>query len=441
MLLEIIIILALILLNGFFSLAEMSLVSSRKARLRHEADQGKKNYRLALAAAEQPAPYLSSIQVAITLIGILTGAVGGATVSRNLGLWLGSFPTLVAIAQPLSVILVVLLTTLVSVVVGELVPKNLALSKPEPIAAAVIRPLKAVSAAFSPLARFLSAATNLVIKLLGFAKNSEPAVTEDEVMVLIAQGAESGVFENSEKEMVEGVLDLDDRRVTAFMTPRTDVVALDLGDEDAVLRKEILANAQYACLPAIEGDLDRVVGMLDMRRALATLASGTSFDIRAQLSAPVLIPESISALRALAILKDKEARTGLIVDEYGGVSGLVTVPDLLFSVLAGLDQGESEETAGLIKREDGSYLVDGALTIGEFAEALDVDENAFDTDAYDTVAGLVLYCMGSIPKAGERCEWAGLRIEIVDMDGNRIDKLLVSRVEAMESPEELEAQT
>ncbi|MDD3981078.1 MAG: hemolysin family protein [Spirochaetia bacterium] len=441
MLLEIIIILALILLNGFFSLAEMSLVSSRKARLRHEADQGKKNYRLALAAAEQPAPYLSSIQVAITLIGILTGAVGGATVSRNLGLWLGSFPTLVAIAQPLSVILVVLLTTLVSVVVGELVPKNLALSKPEPIAAAVIRPLKAVSAAFSPLARFLSAATNLVIKLLGFAKNSEPAVTEDEVMVLIAQGAESGVFENSEKEMVEGVLDLDDRRVTAFMTPRTDVVALDLGDEDAVLRKEILANAQYACLPAIEGDLDRVVGMLDMRRALATLASGTSFDIRAQLSAPVLIPESISALRALAILKDKDARTGLIVDEYGGVSGLVTVPDLLFSVLAGLDQGESEETAGLIKREDGSYLVDGALTIGEFAEALDVDENAFDTDAYDTVAGLVLYCMGSIPKAGERCEWAGLRIEIVDMDGNRIDKLLVSRVEAMESPEELEAQT
>ena len=441
MLLEIIIILALILLNGFFSLAEMSLVSSRKARLRHEADQGKKNYRLALAAAEQPAPYLSSIQVAITLIGILTGAVGGATVSRNLGLWLGSFPTLVAIAQPLSVILVVLLTTLVSVVVGELVPKNLALSKPEPIAAAVIRPLKAVSAAFSPLARFLSAATNLVIKLLGFAKNSEPAVTEDEVMVLIAQGAESGVFENSEKEMVEGVLDLDDRRVTAFMTPRTDVVTLDLGDEDAVLRKEILANAQYACLPAIEGDLDRVVGMLDMRRALATLASGTSFDIRAQLSAPVLIPESISALRALAILKDKEARTGLIVDEYGGVSGLVTVPDLLFSVLAGLDQGESEETAGLIKREDGSYLVDGALTIGEFAEALDVDENAFDTDAYDTVAGLVLYCMGSIPKAGERCEWAGLRIEIVDMDGNRIDKLLVSRVEAMESPEELEAQT
>ncbi|MDX9827099.1 MAG: hemolysin family protein [Spirochaetia bacterium] len=441
MLLEIAIILALILLNGFFSLSEMSLVSSRKARLRHEADQGKKNYALALAAAEHPAPYLSSIQVAITLIGILTGAVGGATVSKNLGLWLGGFPVLSAIAQPLSVILVVLLTTLLSVVLGELVPKNLALSKPETIAAAVIRPLKAISSAFSPLARFLSWATNLVIKILGYAKNSEPAVTEDEVMVLIAQGAESGVFENSEKEMVEGVLDLDDRRVTAFMTPRTDVVTLDLEDEDSVLKEEILANANYACLPAVEGDLDRVVGMLDMRTALAILASGKPFDIKAQLSAPVLIPESISALRALAILKDKEARTGLIVDEYGGVSGLVTVPDLLFSVLAGLDQGESEETAGLLRREDGSYLVDGALTISEFAEALEIDEIAFDTNAYDTVAGLVLFCMGSIPRAGETCDWAGLHIEIVDMDGNRIDKLLVSRIEAIERPEELEAQT
>jgi putative hemolysin len=242
--------------------------------------------------------------------------------------------------------------------------------------------------------------------------------------------------------MVEGVLDLDDRRVTAFMTPRTDVVTLDLDDDEAVLREEILANSDYACLPAVEGDLDRVVGMLDMRKALAIMASGRPFDIKAQLSAPVLIPESISALRALAILKDKEARTGLIVDEYGGISGLVTVPDLLFSVLAGLDQNESEETAGLVRREDGSYLVDGALTISEFAEALEVNESAFDTNAYDTVAGLVLFCMGSIPKAGEACECGpGLHIEIVDMDGNRIDKLLVSKIEAMEKPEELEAQT
>ncbi len=441
MLLEIAIILALILLNGFFSLAEMSLVSSRKARLRHEAEQGKKNYGLALAAAEEPAPYLSSIQVAITLIGILTGAVGGATVSRNLEVWLKSFPALAGVARTISVISVVLLTTFVSVVLGELVPKNLALSKPESIAATIIRPLKTISAAFSPLARFLSGATNLVIRLLGYGKHSEPTVTEDEVMVLIAQGAESGVFENSEKEMVEGVLDLDDRRVTAFMTPRTDVVALDLNDSEQVLRREILANSGFACLPAVEGDLDRVVGMLDMRKALASMASGNHFDIKAQLSAPVLIPESISALRALAILKDKEARTGLIVDEYGGVSGLVTMPDLLFSVLAGLDQRESEETAGLVRRQDGSYLVDGALTIGEFAQALEVDEAAFDTNAYDTVAGLVLFCMGSIPKAGEACDWAGLHIEIVDMDGNRIDKLLVSKTEAMEKPEELEAQT
>jgi len=435
MIVELILILALILLNGFFSLSEMAIVSSRKARLRHEADQGKENYKLALHAAEQPSRYLSAIQVAITLIGILTGAVGGATISHSLALWLSGFPALARIANPLAVGIVVVVTTLVSVILGELVPKSLALSRPESIAAAIIRPLRFLSALFSPLVRFLSGTTSRIVKALGFARAPGPDVTEDEVKVLIAQGAETGIFENSEKEMVEGVLNLDDRRVTSFMTPRTDVVALDIEDGKTATKEELVAHADFACLPVIEGDLDKIVGMLGVREALAALVRDGSFDIRAHLVAPVLIPETISALKALSLLKDSDARTGLIVDEYGGVSGLVTMSDLMESVVAGLARNDSDEVPGLVEREDGSFLVDGALAIAEFAESMDMDQDEFDDSAYDTVAGLALACIGSIPKAGDHCDWNGIRIEIVDMDGNRIDKVLVTRTGPASLPE------
>jgi len=424
---EFVLILALILLNGFFSLSEMAIVSSRKARLRHEAEQGKENYRLALRAASEPGRYLSAIQVAITLIGILTGAIGGATLSHTITIWLAGIPALAKIAAPLAVAIVVVFTTLFSVILGELVPKSLALSRPEAIAAAIIRPLGIISAIFSPLVRFLSGATSLVVRVLGFSPARGPEVTEDEVKVLIAQGTESGIFENSEKEMMEGVLNLDDRRVTAFMTPRTDVIAIDISDEKAATREEIVAHADFAYLPVIEGDLDRIIGMLDIRNALASMVRDGTFDLKTHLVEPVLIPETISALKALSILKDKAAGTALIVDEYGGVSGLVTLSDLLESVLAGLAQSDSDEIPGIVQREDGSYLVDGALAISEFAESMELDEDEFDQNAYDTVAGLVLDCMGSIPKAGDSCDWNGLHIEIMDMDGNRIDKVLVGK--------------
>ena len=318
-----------------------------------------------------------------------------------------------------------------SVILGELVPKNLALSRPEAISAAIIRPLSIIARIFDPLVRLLSGTTNLLVRLFGFSHKDEPEVTEDEVKILIAQGAETGIFENSEKEMVEGVLNLDDRRVTAFMTPRTDVVTLNLEDGIPQLREELLRKADYALLPVIEGDLDRIAGMLNVRKALASIATiptDAAFDPKAFCQPPVLIPETVSALRAMAILKDKSARTALIVDEYGGVSGLVTMADLLESVLAGLDEDESDAMPGVVQREDGSFLVDGALAIADFAEALELDEAMFDMDAYDTVAGLVLDCMGTIPHAGDHCEWQSLRIEIMDMDGHRVDKVLVNRL-------------
>jgi putative hemolysin len=433
---ELVLILALILLNGFFSLSEMAIVSSRKARLRHEAEQGNENYKLALRAAGEPGRYLSAIQVAITLIGILTGAVGGATISHTITSWFAGIPALSGIAAPLAVGIVVVFTTLFSVILGELVPKSLALSRPEAIAAAIIRPLTVFSAVFGPLVRFLSGTTTLVVKVLGFSRAHGPDVTEDEVKVLIAQGTESGIFENSEKEMMEGVLNLDDRRVTAFMTPRTDVVAIDTSDEKAATREEIVAHADFAYLPVIEGDLDRIVGMLDIRKALASMVRDGTFDLRSHLVEPVLIPETISALKALSILKDKAVGTALIVDEYGGVSGLVTLGDLMESVTGGFSSAVDEDGPQIVRRDDGSWLVDGSMSVSDFVAELGLDPELEHHGDYETVAGLVLELMGSIPKAGESCTWDGCTIEIMDMDGNRIDKVLVTRRYSPEFEEE-----
>ena len=231
MAIELIILFVLILINGFFSMAEMAVVSSRKARLRHEAESGKKNYELALKAAESPSRFLSTIQVVITLISILTGALGGATIANALTKVFAKLPFLAAIAAPLSIAIVVLGTTFVSVVFGELVPKSLALSRPEAIAAIVIRPIRGIAKLFYPVVKLLSATTELIVRLLGFHKESQPPVTEDEVKILIAQGTEAGVFDDREREMVEGVLSLGDRRVTSLMTPRTEVVYVQLEDK------------------------------------------------------------------------------------------------------------------------------------------------------------------------------------------------------------------
>ncbi|MGO8693671.1 MAG: hemolysin family protein [Rectinemataceae bacterium] len=425
--LELAIILSLILLNGFFSLSEMAVVSSRKARLRHEAEKGKKAYRLALETAENPSRFLSTIQVIISFVGTLAGAYGGATVAQSLARTLHKVPLLSASAGTVSVAIVVVGTTFVSVVLGELVPKNLALARPEPIAAAVIRPLSFLTVIFAPLARFLSGATELVIALLGAKGAREPAVTEDEIRVLIAQGAETGIFEAREREMVEGVLSLGDRRVTSLMTPRTEVVYVDLNAGLDAARGVLLENSRYGYLPAVDENLDRVIGMLPVKECLAAIATGRFDDQRRFLRNPVLVPESISALKAFSALKEGDVKTALILDEYGGVTGLVSLSDLMESIVGDLPFTGNEDEPEMIRREDGSYLVDGSLPIERFIEELNLGEKAEDGD-YDTVAGLVLDRMGSIPHAGEKCRWADCVLEIVDMDGNRVDKILVSRV-------------
>jgi putative hemolysin len=425
---EFLVLLLLILLNGFFSLSEMALVSSRKARLKSEADKGKSAYQLAFKTRESPSRYLSTIQVAITLIGILTGTVSGTTISQRLAAWLATFPALEKYAASISIAVVVLAITFLSVIIGELVPKSIALHNPEQIAAFTIRPMHFLSVLFFPVVRLLSAATDGLVRLMGFHRAAESAITPEEVKILVEQGEESGVFETAEREMVEGVLNLDDRRVTMFMTPRTDVVALDTADSREAHVRAIIEHAEFGYLPVVEGDLDHAIGMLEVKRALTRLAQGRFAGIRECMQSAVMIPESFSGLQALGILKDAKKSAGLIVDEYGGVSGLVTIGDLL-EVVANLSEIEQQEEPQIFKRSDGSYLVDGSMPIDEFAEALELNVEQFSREDYDTVAGFVLHRTGTIPKAGDTIEWPPLSIEVVDMDGKRIDKVLVKKTE------------
>jgi putative hemolysin len=424
MALELLVVFFLILLNGFFSLSEMAIVASRKARLKHEADQGKKNYRLALETAEDPSRFLSTIQVVITLIGTLAGAFGGVTVARSLEEALGALPLLASAARPLAVGIVVILTTLISVVLGELVPKNIALARPEAVAAAIIGPVRFFTVIFAPLARFLSAATDLVSAALGVQKGQEPAVTEAEVRVLIAKGVETGVFERREREMVEGVLSLGDRRVTSLMTPRTDIVFVDLREGAEAAARMIVENARYGYLPAVDGDIDRVIGLMPVKECLAAIATGKFDDPRTFLRESLFVPESVSALKAFAALKAGNVESALILDEYGGVSGLISLYDLVESMVGDIP-GAIEEEPEIVRRPDGSYLVDGSLRLDQFALEFHLGEAPVGD--YDTIAGLVLDRMGTIPRAGDSCAWGDFSFEILDMDGNRIDKILVSR--------------
>ncbi len=425
---EILVLLALIFINGFFSLSETALVSSRKARLKAEADKGKSTYKLALNTRESPSRYLSTIQVAITLIGILTGTISGTTFSQLLAQWLSGWSFVGRYAESVAVAIVVLTITFLSVVIGELVPKSIALRNPEYIAALTIKPMHALSVVFYPVVRFLSSLTDSLTKLFRFSHGAEPAITPEEVRILLEQGEKSGVFETAEREMMEEVLNLDDRRVTMFMTPRTEVVTLNIKDSRDSQIRAIIKNSEYAYLPVVDGDLDHTIGMVAVKRALTCIAEGCFLSLETCMEPAVMIPESLSGLQALAILRDAKRSAGLIVDEFGGISGIVTIADLL-EAIANLSEVETEEASQIIKRSDGSYLVDGSMPIDEFAESIGINLDVISNEDYDTVAGFVLHCGGSIPKAGDIIEWPPLKMEIVDMDGKRIDKVLVQKSE------------
>lgn len=430
--LELALIGVLIVANGVFSMAEMAVVSSRKARLRQRAHDGSKGAMAALHLAEHPHDFLSTVQVGITLIGTLAGAFGGATVAEKLGLYLKGFPELAPHSDTLAMTIVVVIITYLSLIIGELVPKSLALSNAEGIASAVARPMTLLSRAGSPVVAFLTLSTRMVTRLLPFKPSQDAPVTEEEVKVLIAQGTEHGTFEEAEQEMVEGVFRLGDRRVIDLMKPRGRVTTLD-ATEGWDTNRIALKKGEYSRFPVIDGDPDRIVGVVHLKDIFLASEPGQPFDLRKITRRALFIPEFTPALDLLERFQETGDQMALVVDEHGGFQGIVTLTDLLESIVGDLRGPTSPSKAAITQREDGSWLADGALQISGLLDALELRSIPGDEVGFSTVAGFFLAHFRHIPAPGDHIVVDGLRFEILDMDRNRIDKVLIARIEG--SPE------
>ncbi len=423
------IVLALILLNGFFALSEMAVVTSRKARLKQQALASRRAQR-ALDLAEHPEQFLSTVQVGLTLITILTGMLGGEALGQLIGHWLAlKLPALGASAAPLGTVLAVSLITYLSIVLGELLPKRLALLAPERVAAAVAVPMHALSRLASPAVWLLSATVRGLLRLLRVSSSDGSRVTEEEIQLLVSEGHEQGVIDSDERNMLNRVMRLGDRTADSLMTPRTKIAWLDASASLA----ENLATMQeheYSRYPVYRGNDSDVAGILEVKTLLDELGKPQP-DLFARLRPALFVSESTQAMKLLEILREEQQSLALVVDEYGDIQGLVTVSDIVDAVIGRLQSG-AEAGPGealVVAREDGSLLVDGGLHVEELREL--TGERLTDADEleYRTVAGLVIARFGRIPHVGEYFLLGPWRIEVVDLDGPRIDKLLLQKLE------------
>ncbi|WP_138500102.1 hemolysin family protein [Nostoc sp. PA-18-2419] len=422
---EILIILVLIIANGVFSMSEMAIVSARKVRLQQLANQGDAKAKVALKLAESPNNFLSTIQVGISLIGILTGAFGGATIANRLAIYMRLVPLLAPYSEPISFGIVVLIITYLSLIIGELVPKRLALNNPEGIASFVAIPMRALSALASPMVHLLSASTDLVLRVLGVTQSSEPQVTEEEIKILIEQGTEAGTFEEAEQDMVERVFRLGDRPVSYLMTPRPDIVWLDL-DDTAEENRQKMVDSAYSRYPVCQGGLDNVLGVIPVTDLLARSFRAESLDLTVGLRQPVFVPESTRGLKVLELFKQTVTHMALVVDEYGVIQGLVTLNDIMSEIVGDVPSTDGQDEPQAVQREDGSWLLDGMLPVEEFFELFGMEEwESEERGSYQTLGGFVITNLGRIPAAADHFQWQGMRVEVMDMDGNRVDKVLV----------------
>lgn len=420
---EILFIILLVIANGVFAMAEMAIVSARKARLQQLANEGNLKARAALELANSPNRFLSTIQIGITLIGILAGAFGGATIAVELEMRLSSIPLFSPYSEAIALAAVVLGITYLSLVIGELVPKRLALHNTERIACAVANPMRVLSGIALPAVHLLSASTDMVLRMLGIKPSAEPPVTEDEIKILIEQGIAAGIFEEAERDMVEHVFHLSDQRVSALMTPRTEIVWLDIEDSSEEIRRKI-ADSGHSRYPLCQGSLDNILGIVQVKDILGRNLLGKPADLKAALRRPLFVPENTHALKVLELFKQSGIHISLVVDEYDSIQGLITLNDILEEVVGDVPTMEELAEPQAVQREDGSWLLDGMLPVDEFKEIFNI-RRLHGEESYQTLAGFVLMQMGRIPSVGNHFEWGGLRFEVVDMDRNRVDKVLV----------------
>lgn len=424
-LIEISIIVLLIILNGLLAMAEIAIISSRKSRLQQLANEGNKQAQSVLDLATSPGDFLSTIQIGITLVGVLAGAFGGATIAESLAPSLAGLPVIGPYSGAVSVIVVVLAITFLTIVVGELVPKRIALNKADSIAMVMVAPMRMLSLLALPLVLLLRVSTDAILWALHIKPTEEPPVTEEEIQVLIDQGAEAGVFEEAERDMVESVFRLDTRRVNSLMVPRNDVIAFYTDDTIEEVNRKI-SESGHSSYPVVEETLDNVLGVVFTKDLLTRSLAGQKYDLKTTMKEPLFIPEGMTALKALEMFKKSGKHIAVVVDEYGGMEGLITVHDILEAVVGDVSEIDKPK---IVQREDGSWLVDGMLSVDEFKSEFDIEDlPQEESGTFQTVGGFVMMYMHRIPVVGDKFIAGGYSYEVVDMDGLRVDKILLTRV-------------
>jgi putative hemolysin len=423
---QVLIIIGLIIANGFLAMAEIAIVSARKVRLQQRAEEGDAKAKIALELANSPSRFLSTIQIGITLVGILAGAFGGVTIAEQLAPKLNRIAWIAPHGGAVSLSIVVLGITYLSLIIGELVPKQIALHHAERISAAVAPSMRTLSWLAAPLVKLLSLSTQLVLRTFGVRPSEEVTVTEEEIKLMIEQGTQEGVFEPSEQEIVERVFRLGDRTANSLMTPRPDVVWLDPNEPPEEIQQKITADS-HTRYPVAEGQIDHIIGLVNSKDLLSQNLSCQPIDLRSVLRPALFIPESMSALDMLERFKQKRTHVAFVIDEHGGFQGLVTTSDILEAIVGDIPMPDEAEEAEIIQREDGSWLVDGKVPADELKDLLQTDELPFENEnLYQTLGGLVMAFLGRIPKSGDHFEWGGFRFEVMDMDGHRVDKVLIN---------------
>jgi len=424
---EVLVLLLLIVLNGIFAMAEMAVVASRKTRLQQWAEEGRPGAELALALASDPGHFLSTTQIAITVIGIVSGAFAGATVAQQLGGLLAASPLLRPHADTIALVVVVTGISVGSLVFGELVPKRIALLDPEAIASATARPMRLLSRATYPVVRAMSLATDAVLHLFGATQLRPPTVSEEEVRALMRQGAAAGVFDRHEQAMVSRVFRMDERRVTSVMTPRGEIRVLDLGAPFEANRATILESS-HSRFPLCQDGLAEVVGIVQAKGLLEDALQDKPFDPGRHAVKPLFVPDGLTLTELLEAFRRHRRHLALVVDEYGEIQGLVTMTDVMQALVGDIGTAEQADDTDIVLLADGSWLVDGAVAVQQLGEVVGLESAHFgmQSESYDTLGGFVMAELHRMPRVGDRFAAGNHRFEVVDMDGNRVGKVRIS---------------
>ena len=430
---DILIILGLILVNGIFAMSEIAIVTSKRIRLQKLAENGSRGAQAALDLSENPSRFFSTIQVGITLIGIFNGAYGEASLVERLTPEVALLPLIGEFAREIALGVVVVGITFGSLILGELVPKRIAMQYPETVASMIAAPMLWLSRLMGPFVKVLTGTTEFILRLLGMHHKKDDAVTEEEIAGMFREGTDAGLFEKTEHDIVSRALRLDDQRVASLMTPRLDVHFIDLEDTIEVNLAKI-ADSSYNRFPVCKGDISHVIGIVHAGSLFEQAIRGKSMDavdIAAATRPPLFVPETISAMQLLETLKENRAELALVIDEYGEIEGIVTLSDVLGALVGDVSVIDEHHEVDGVRREDGSWLIDGGVSFDRFRELLETEVRFPEESAgtYHTLAGFVMTFLGHIPQMTDNFEWEGYRIEVIDMDRNRIDRLLITPIE------------